>query len=81
MNWKKDSKATGYQIQYSTDSKFKKSVKEKWIKKNKTNTATIGKLKKGRKYYVRVRAYKNVKGSSGAVYGSWSAKKSSGKIR
>ncbi len=80
VNWKKDTKATGYQIQYSTDSKFKKSVKEKWIKKNKTNTAIIGKLKKGKNYYVRVRAYKNVKGSSGAVYGSWSAKKSSGKL-
>lgn len=80
VSWKKDTKATGYQIQYSTDSKFKKGVKEKWMKKNKTNTVTIGKLKKGKKYYVRVRAYKNIKGSSSVVYGSWSAKKGSGKI-
>lgn len=80
VSWKKDTKATGYQIQYGTDSKFKKGVKEKWMKKNKTNTVTIGKLKKGKKYYVRVRAYKNIKGSSSVVYGSWSVKKGSGKI-
>lgn len=80
VSWKKDTKATGYQMQYSTDSKFKKGVKEKWMKKNKTNTMTIGKLKKGKKYYIRVRAYKNIKGSSSVVYGSWSVKKGSGKI-
>lgn len=77
VTWKKDTKATGYQIQYSTNSKMK-SAKTVRIKKNTIYKQTIKKLKKGKKYYVRVRSYKTVKvnGKSVTVYGSWSKVKS-----
>jgi hypothetical protein len=58
-----------YEVQYSTDKKFKKSKK----KTVSTNKATLSKLKKGKKYYVRVRAYKTSNGKK--VYGKWSAVK------
>lgn len=74
VKWKKDTRATGYQIQCSTDSKFKKNVMSFLIKKNKTTAKKIGKLKKGQTYYIRVRSYKAVKGTLKEVYGSWSKK-------
>ncbi len=59
----------GYQIQYGTKKNFKgaKSVNIKATKK------TIKKLKKNKKYYVRVRTFKVVNGKK--VYSKWSAKK------
>ncbi len=45
-----------------------------------TKSTTIRKLKKGRKYYVQVRAYKTVKKSK-KIYGKWSAVKGSKKIK
>lgn len=71
VKWKKDKKATGYQIQYSTNKKFKKP-KTVLVKKN-TASAVIKKLKSGKKYYVKVRAYK--KSGKGKVYGSYSKAK------
>lgn len=62
--------AKGYQIQYATNSKFKKAKSKTLKKKNYTV-----KLKKGKKYYVRVRAYK-LDASKQKVYGSWSKVKS-----
>ncbi|MGN0395479.1 MAG: DUF6273 domain-containing protein, partial [Coprococcus sp.] len=56
VKWKKDTKATGYRIQYSTDKKFKKNVKTVWIKKNTITNKTITRLRAGKKYYVRVAA-------------------------
>lgn len=75
VRFKKNTKATGYQIQYSTSSKFKKA-KTVTITKNKSKkpTITISKLKAGKKYYIRVRAYKN-KAKSQRVYSAWTAKK------
>ncbi|MBR1751473.1 MAG: fibronectin type III domain-containing protein [Ruminococcus sp.] len=74
VKWKKRSKnVTGYQIQYSTSKKFKsaKSVKVK----GKTKTSKkLTKLKKNKTYYVRVRTYRNVNGTT--VYSKWSSKKS-----
>lgn len=69
VKWKKDSKVTGYQIQYADNTKFKdaKTVK---ISKNKNTTTTIKKLKKNTKYYVRVREYKKVANKN--IYGAWS---------
>lgn len=62
VKWKKQIKqTTGYEIQYSTSKKFA-GAKTKVIKKNKTTTVTIKKLKPKKKYYVRVRTYKTVKG-------------------
>lgn len=74
LTWKKHStQTTGFQIQYSTSSTFKKA--KTVTVSGKTSTAkTISKLTKGKKYYVRVRAYKTVNGVK--YYGSWSSKKS-----
>jgi len=55
LKYKKSSGAAGYEISYSTDKKFKKSVTKKTTKKL---SYTISKLKKGKTYYIRVRAYK-----------------------
>ena len=73
VTWKKQSGVTGYQVQYSTSSKMK-SAKTVTVKKAKTTSVTISKLKKGKKYYVRVRAYTKKKGKT--KYTAWSAKKS-----
>ncbi len=78
IKWKKQKKNTdGYEIQYSTNKKFKKAVKTVTVKNNKKNTKTIKKLKRGKKYYVRIRTYKNVSsnGQTIRVYSDWSKKK------
>lgn len=72
VTWKKASVAQGYQVQYSTSSKFKKA-KTVTVKKQATVKATIKKLTKGKKYYVRVRSYYTV--SSKKYYSAWSATK------
>lgn len=74
VTWSKISGVKGYQIQYSTDKKFKKNNKSVTITKQKTTKATIKKLKSKKKYYVRVRTYKTVNGKK--VYSSWSKVKS-----
>ncbi len=74
MKWYRDANVTGYELQYSTDKSFKKSVKKVNIKKNKTIKKTVKGLKKGKKYYVRIRSYKTVSGKK--IYSSWSSKKS-----
>ena len=76
---KKDAQSTGYQIQIARDKKFKKSVKTL----NATSTRkSIKGLLHGKKYYVRVRNYKNVKtyycsdiAVPESIYGKWSKTK------
>lgn len=78
VRWKKQAtQTTGYQIQYSTSSKFK-SAKTVTVSKNKTTSKTISKLKAKKKYYVRIRTYKTVKvnGKSTKIYSSWSKARS-----
>ena len=77
VTWKKVSGVAGYQIQYSTDKKFKKNTKTVTAKKGSTS-ATIKKLKSKKTYYVRVRTYKTTKvnGKTTKVYSSWSKVKS-----
>ena len=58
LTWKKTDYIKGYQIQISTDSKFKKNVKSVKITKATTTKTTISNLKLGKKYYVRIRTYK-----------------------
>jgi len=70
VKWKKDKKASGYIIEYSTDKKFKKNVKKNIVSKNKTVSKKITKLKPGKKYYVRVCTYKNSHGKK--VQGDYS---------
>ena len=70
--WSKKDHATGYEIQYSTDSKFK-SVSKATITSKSTTSKTFTKLKASKKYYVRMRIYTTVNGTK--YYGAWSATK------
>jgi hypothetical protein len=70
--WKRNSKATGYQLQYSADRNFE-TTKTVTVKGNTNIKKNINGLTKGKIYYVRVRAYK--KGATAAYYSAWSAAK------
>ena len=72
VDWAQKGSATGYEIQYATNSKFT-SAKKVTITNNKTDTKTISKLSGKKKYYVRVRSYTTVKGTK--YYGAWSSTK------
>ena len=61
VEWKKVN-CSGYEITYTTDSKFKKGLKTVKIKNPKTVKKAIKKLKKNKKYYVKVRAYTDYNG-------------------
>ena len=62
LKWKKNSKATGYEI-YRATKKNGKYKKIRTIKKASAATFTDSKVKKGKTYYYKVRAYKTVKGN------------------
>ena len=67
VKYKKVSGAYGYQIQYSTNKKFKKGNKSS----NTTKLSkTVKKLKSKKKYYVRIRTYRTVNGKK--IYSNWS---------
>ena len=69
--WNKCStSATGYQIYWAKDKKFKKVVAKTTTKGRSKVTYTGKNFTKGRKYYVRVRAYKKAGGKT--YYGAWS---------
>lgn len=68
VTWKKVEGAKGYQICYSASKKFT-SKKQITVKKNKV---LLKKLKSGKTYFLKVRAYK-VNGKK-KVYGKWSRK-------
>ena len=72
VDWAQKGSATGYEIQYATNSKFT-SAKKVTITNNKTDKTTISKLSGKKKYYVRVRSYTTVKGTK--YYGAWSSVK------
>lgn len=72
--WKRDKKATGYQVQYSLSKKFTGSkTKVKTVSKSKTTRLELKKLKSKKTYYIRVRSYK--KAGSSKIYGNWSKTK------
>ena len=73
VDWAQKGSATGYEIQYATNSKFT-NAKKVTIKNNKTDKTTISKLRGNKKYYVRVRSYTAVNGTK--YYGAWSVSKS-----
>ncbi|MCC8074999.1 MAG: right-handed parallel beta-helix repeat-containing protein [Clostridiales bacterium] len=73
VSWKKISGVTGYQIEYSTSSSFSSSKTVK-VTSASTVSKTITGLTKGKKYYVRVRAYTTC--NSVTLYGAYSATKS-----
>lgn len=82
VRWRKDARATGYVVQYSTDRKFKKGVKSTSVKKGISAKTLVG-LKVGRAYYVRVRAYKSVKfgKKTTRLYGQWSGTVKSRRVK
>lgn len=74
VKWKKQvSQTNGYQLQYSLNSNFK-SAKLLNVTNNKATSKSISNLKSKKKYYVRIRTYKNVKvnGKSTKLYSTWS---------
>lgn len=72
--WKRDSKATGYQVVIAQNKKFKKGKKTATIRKNKTTSKTFKRLKSKKKYYAKVRSYKVIDGKK--YYGAYSKVKS-----
>ncbi len=78
VTWKKNLvKTDGYQIQYSTDKKFKNPAAKVTTAKKYAVGKKISKLKPNKKYYVRIRTYKIVRtnGKSKRVYSDWSEAK------
>ena len=75
LTWKKvtakvkNTRIKGYQIQYSTNKKFKKA-KTKTVNGYKKNKITIKKLKSKKKYYVRIRTVLKINGKTS--YSKWS---------
>lgn len=67
--WRKKAGISGYQLQYSRNRKFTKNKKTVKAGKYK-NHKVIKKVKKGKTYYVRIRAYRKV--AAKKVYGKWS---------
>lgn len=67
--WKKQTNANGYQLQYSTSSKFAKA-KTLTFKNVKTLKATVKKLSAKKVYYVRIRTYKTI--SKVNYFSAWS---------
>lgn len=75
VSWKaQKTQVSGYRIQYSTSSKFKKDTHIKTVKSYKTKSLKVKKLKAKKKYYVRIQTYKTVSGSK--YYSGWSKAKS-----
>lgn len=79
ITWKKQTTGTnGYQLQYSTSSKFEKNnTTSKTINKNTATYYTVSKLKFNTVYYFRIRTYKAItkSGKTTNTYSEWSAKK------
>ena len=68
ITWKKNEKASGYQVQIAKNSKFTSGKKTYKVKKAGTVKYTIKKLKWKTTYYIRIRAYK----SSTSYVSAWS---------
>lgn len=74
LKWKKVSKAKGYQVKISTSSTMCANTKQATFSNANKVSTKVSNLKKGRTYYVTVRAYttKRINGKAQRVYGSWS---------
>lgn len=74
VKWKKQTTQTsGYQIQYATKKNFS-NAKTVTVKKNSTTKQKITGCSSNKKYYVRIRTYKNVKvnGKTTKIASDWS---------
>ena len=79
LKWSKLAEAEGYQIQYARNAAFNKKGKTKTLIIAGTRTQKVlKKLASRKKYYVRIRAYKDFDGTR--IYTKWSGRKSA-KIR
>lgn len=75
VKWKKQGEQVdGYEIAYSTSSRFSKKKTQTAAAGKNASSKTISKLKAGKKYYVRIRAYKTaeVQGKQKKLYAGWS---------
>ncbi len=70
VKYKVNGKVSGYQVQCADNKKFKKSI----TKVTTSKSIKVKSLKKGKTYYVRVRAF-NTKANGSKLYGKWSATK------
>ena len=73
VKWKKVS-CTGYQVYIAKNSRFTRGLKKYTVTKSTTLFKNVTKLKKGTRYYVKVRAY-TTSGST-SYFGKWSKTKS-----
>lgn len=73
IKWKKDKNSSGYRICISTNKKFKKA-KYIWIRKNTITKKWIKKLKRGKKYYIKICSFVTV--GKTRQYGKYSKKRS-----
>ncbi len=70
LTWKKSTHCTGFQIVMATSANYKSGKKVVYVKKNTSAAKTIKNLKSGKKYYIRIRAYKKV--GKQKIYGRYS---------
>ena len=70
VKWNKNKKVSGYEFVYANNKSFKKA---KTVRKANATSYTVKKLKSGKTYYVKARAYKTVSGKR--IYGAFSAVK------
>lgn len=74
VKWKKLSRGSGYQVQFCKNKSCSNVIATKTVSGISKTSYTGKNFTKGRKYYVRVRAYKIVNNTK--YYGSWSNVKS-----
>ena len=70
ISWKKDARATGYQVVIAKNKAFTSGKKTAAVTKAKTTSKTFTKLSAKKTYYAKVRAYKTISGKK--VYGAYS---------
>lgn len=58
ISWVRQKEADGYIVEYAPDKNFKKHVGKIRIGKNSVTGTTLKGLTEGRKYYIRIKAYK-----------------------
>ncbi len=84
VKWKQEKNAVGYELQICDKSNFKNNTKTYRIPGNGTTVYVVLGLKSGKRYYSRVRSYTKYHSGNGKltiVYGKWSKKKRSKKIK
>ena len=72
VSWKKIKNADGYIIEYALKSNFKAKQKVT-VKRGTVVKKTLKKLKSGKRYFIRIRAYRTIGGKK--VYTKYSTKK------